>query len=312
VNCRYDPNSNAIPEDLVRFRGPMPSRRFAMGDVELFVEKAIRGLFSLVFPGGATAKTTRVFWAAWLCAGAVGAAEPGRWIDLTHSFDAATIYWPTEKGFQFEAGPNGPTAKGYYYAANRFTTAEHGGTHLDAPRHFSATGQTSDAIPLERLVGEAVVIDVSARCAADPAYEVQLDDLVAWEAAHGRQLVDLIVLVRTGWGARWGDRAAYLGTAVTGPAAVDVLRFPGVSPLSAKWLVEHRRIKAIGIDTASIDHGPSRSFGAHVAFCGANVPVFENVASLDLLPETGSFVAALPMKIAGGSGGPLRIVARVE
>ena len=81
------------------------------------------------------------------------AAEPGAWIDLTHPFDATTIYWPTENGFQFDAGANGPTAKGYYYAANRFSTAEHGGTHLDAPRHFSATGLTSDAIPVERLVG---------------------------------------------------------------------------------------------------------------------------------------------------------------
>lgn len=239
------------------------------------------------------------------------AAEPGTWLDLTHSFDAATIYWPTEKGFQFDSGSNGPTAKGYYYAANRFTTAEHGGTHLDAPRHFSATGQTSDAIPIDRLVGDAVVIDVAQQCVADPAYEVSPDDLVAWEVAHGRQLVDVIVLVRTGWAAKWADRTAYLGTSATGPAAVAALRFPGVSPLAAKWLVEQRRIKAIGIDTASIDHGPSTLFAAHVAFCGADVPIFENVASLDRLPDTGAFVAALPMKIAGGSGGPLRIVARI-
>jgi kynurenine formamidase len=137
------------------------------------------------------------------------------------------------------------------------------------------------------------------------------DDFMAWEAAHGRQLVDVIVLVRTGWAAKWSDRTAYLGTSETGPAAVAKLRFPGVSPLAAKWLVEHRRIKAIGIDTASIDHGPSTLFGAHVALCGANVPIFENVAALDRLPDTGVFIVALPMKIAGGSGGPLRIVARL-
>lgn len=240
------------------------------------------------------------------------ALAAGRWIDLTHPFDSQTIYWPTEKGFQFDLGNNGPTAKGYYYAANRFTTAEHGGTHLDAPRHFSATGQTSDAIPVERLVGEAVVVDVTRQCAADPVYEVSADDLVAWERAHGRQLVDVIVLVRTGWGAQWADRTAYLGTDATGPAAVATLRFPGLAPLAAKWLVEHRRIKAIGIDTASIDHGPSVEFGSHVALCGGNVPIFENVAALDGLPEQGAFVAALPMKIAGGSGGPLRIIARVR
>jgi len=253
-----------------------------------------------------------------------GLGEPGRssavvaerppassWIDLTHPFDGRTIFWPTEKGFVLEAGRNGPTPKGYYYAANRFATAEHGGTHLDAPRHFSATGQTADAIPLERLVGEAVVVDVVRSCAADPVYEVTIDDLVAWEAAHGRQLVDVIVLVRTGWAARWPDRAAYLGTDAEGPEAVSQLRFPGLSPLAARWLVEHRRIRAIGIDTASIDHGPSTHFAAHVALCGGDVPIFENVAALDGLPEEGLFVAALPMKIAGGSGGPLRIVARL-
>jgi kynurenine formamidase len=233
------------------------------------------------------------------------------WVDLTHPFDSHTIYWPTEKGFQFERGQNGPTAKGYYYAANRFTTAEHGGTHLDAPRHFSATGQTSDAIPVDRLVGDAVVVDVTARAAADAVYEVTADDLVAWERMHGRQLVDVILLLRTGWGAKWGDRTAYLGTDATGPEAVQKLRFPGLAPDAARWLVEHRRIKAIGIDTASIDHGPSTHFGAHVALCGGNVPIFENVAALETVPEEGSFVAALPMKIAGGSGGPLRIVARI-
>ena len=235
----------------------------------------------------------------------------GRWIDLTHAFDAATIYWPTEKGFQFERGNNGPTPKGYYYAANRFTTAEHGGTHLDAPRHFAEGRHTTDQVEPERLVGEAAVIDVTAKCAADPVYEVTADDFVAWEERHGRQLVDVIVLLRTGWASRWGDREAYLGTAATGPDAVPQLRFPGLAPEAAKWLVEHRRVKAVGIDTASIDHGPSTLFGSHVALCAANTPIFENVADLSALPAEGAFVAALPMKIAGGSGGPLRILARL-
>lgn len=235
----------------------------------------------------------------------------GSWKDLTHPFDAGTIYWPTEKGFLFEAGNNGPTAKGYYYAANRFTAAEHGGTHLDAPRHFSASGDTADAIPLEKLIGEGVVIDVTAQCAADPAYEITADDLVAWETAHQRPLVDVIVLLRTGWGARWGNRTSYLGTEATGTEGVAQLRFPGLAPLAARWLADHRRVRGIGIDTASIDHGPSTHFGSHVALCGRQIPIFENVAELTELPEEGAFVVALPMKIAGGSGGPLRIVAWV-
>jgi len=238
-------------------------------------------------------------------------SEGGGWMDLTHSFDDKTVFWPTEAGFRLEAERSGITPQGYFYAANRFTTAEHGGTHLDAPRHFSADGLTADAIPLDRLVGAAVVVDVRDRCAADAAYEITADDLVAWEARHGRQLVDVIVLLRTGWAAKWGDRQAYLGTAATGPEAVAQLRFPGLSPLAARWLVEHRRVKAVGIDTASIDHGPSTQFGAHVALCTGNVPVFENVADMEGIPATGAFVVALPMKIAGGSGGPLRIIARL-
>jgi len=235
----------------------------------------------------------------------------GTWLDLTHPFDAATIYWPTEKGFQFEPGENGPNVKGYYYAANRFATAEHGGTHLDAPRHFAEGRHTADQIEPERLVGEAAVIDVRERCAANPVYEITADDFVAWEEAHGRQLVDVIVLLRTGWSERWGDRAAYLGTDVKGPEAVPLLRFPGLAPEGAKWLVEHRRVKAVGIDTASIDHGPSTLFGSHVVLCKADTPIFENLAGLDPLPEEGAFVVALPMKIAGGSGGPLRVLARL-
>jgi kynurenine formamidase len=264
----------------------------------------------------------RSFVAAWIVSGALAASvlaeapaaarfAAGTWLDLTHAFDAATIYWPTETGFQFEPGANGPNPKGYYYAANRFATAEHGGTHLDAPRHFAEGRHTSDQIEPARLVGEAAVIDVREKCAANPVYEVTADDFVAWEAAHGRQLVDVIVLVRTGWSNRWGDRAAYLGTDVKGPEAVPLLRFPGLAPEGAKWLVEHRRVKAVGIDTASIDHGPSTLFGSHVALCKADTPIFENLAGLEQLPEEGAFVVALPMKIAGGSGGPLRALARL-
>lgn len=239
----------------------------------------------------------------------VPAAE--RWIDLTHPFDADTVFWPTEKGFVLETGNNGVTAKGYYYAANRFASAEHGGTHLDAPRHFSADGQTVDQVPVERFVGEAAVIDVSARCAADADYEITTDDLVAWEGAERRQLVDVIVLLRTGWAARWPDRRSYLGTDLRGTDGVANLHFPGLAPEAARWLVEQRRVKAVGIDTASIDRGRSTHFESHRALCGANVPVFENVAALDGVPAAGAFVAALPMKIAGGSGGPTRIVARL-
>jgi kynurenine formamidase len=154
-----------------------------------------------------------------------------------------------------------------------------------------------------------VVVDVSAKCASDCDYQVQVADLQAWEGEHGGLPEGAIVLLRTGWGDRWGDREAYLGTSLTGPEAVPELHFPGLHPEAARWLVTERSIKAVGLDTPSIDYGQSELFESHVNLFEANVPAFENVAHLDRLPPRGFVVAALPMKIRGGTGGPLRIVA---
>ncbi len=230
------------------------------------------------------------------------------WIDMTHTFDERTIYWPTARPFELEVVAAGVTEAGYYYAANNFCAAEHGGTHLDAPAHFAEGRMTADQVPIDRLVGPAVVVDVSAAAADDPDYQVSVQDLEAWEARHGPIPDGAILLVRTGWGARWPDRARYLGTTRTGPEAVPELHFPGLHPDAARWLVETRRIDALGIDTPSIDYGQSTGFESHRILYAANIPAFENVAALERLPETGAYVIALPMKIGGGSGGPLRIV----
>jgi len=235
-----------------------------------------------------------------------------RIVDLTHSFDHSTIYWPTEIGFNLIRGSAGITEKGYYYSANRFVAAEHGGTHIDAPKHFFKEGHTVDQIPLEKLIGEAVVVDVAASCAKDADYEVNVADFHRWETKHNRKLVDVIVLLRTGYGRYWKNREKYLGTKKGGRAAVADLHFPGLAPAAARWLVEHRAIKAIGIDTPSIDYGQSQKFQSHVTLFEHNVPAFENVANLENLPAIGANVVALPMKIGGGSGAPLRIIATVR
>jgi kynurenine formamidase len=239
-------------------------------------------------------------------------AAPARaLVDLTHVFDAETVYWPTEEGFVLERGSAGVTAGGYYYEAHRFHAAEHGGTHLDAPIHFAAGRSTVDALPVEKLVGPAVVVDVSAACAKDRDYAVSVADLEAFEAAHGRIEDGSIVLLRTGWGRFWPDRARYLGTAERGQAAVAKLHFPGLGAAAARWLVAERRIHAVGIDTASIDPGVSTTFEAHRALSEHDVPALENLAQLELLPPRGFDVTALPMKIGGGSGAPLRAIAIV-
>jgi kynurenine formamidase len=234
----------------------------------------------------------------------------GRWVDLTHPFSASTIYWPTDTaGFRLDTLAHGFVEGGWFYSAFAFSSAEHGGTHLDAPVHFAEGRLAADQIPLSGLIGPAAVVDVSAR--ATPDYLVTVEDLTAWEAEHGPLPDGGILLVRTGWGARWPDRAAYLGTARTGPEAVSELRFPGIGEEAARWLVDNRGIVAVGIDTPSLDRGQSTDFRAHVILYAENISGFENVANLDLLPEAGSYVVALPMKIEGGSGAPLRIVAFV-
>jgi kynurenine formamidase len=157
-------------------------------------------------------------------------------------------------------------------------------------------------------VGVACVVDVSRQVEADRNYRIAPSDLDAWEAQHGHIPETAIVLFRTGWGSRWPDRARYLGTTKTGPAAVRELHFPGIDPAAARWLVA-RHVRAVGLDTPSIDYGQSSSFETHQTLLGADIPAFENVAHLSALPATGAFVIALPMKIRGGSGGPLRIVA---
>jgi kynurenine formamidase len=239
---------------------------------------------------------------------------PGVWpggeiVDLSHVYDETTIFWPTAEPFRLETVADGMTEAGFHYAANNLFTAEHGGTHLDAPVHFAAGRWAVDEIPIDRFVGEAVVIDVTAKADADAAYEVTLDDFLEWEAVHGAIAPDAIVLLRTGFSRHWPDPARYLGTAERGEAAVAHLRFPGLHPDTARWIVEERPVKAIGIDTASIDHGPSTLFEAHRVLFERNIPAFENLTALDRLPPRGAFIVALPMKIGGGSGAPLRAIA---
>ena len=235
----------------------------------------------------------------------------GAWIDLSYDYSAETIFWPTAKPFQLQVESAGRTHGGYYYAANNFSTSEHGGTHLDAPVHFAEGKWTTDQIPLDRLVGPAMVVDVMQQVASNPDYQITSDVLDAWERANGSIPDGAIVLFRTGWGSRWPDRVKYLGTAKLGPDAVAELHFPGVHPDTARRLAARGTIDAVGIDTASVDHGQSKTFDTHQILFAANIPAFENVAQLDRLPVRGSFAVALPMKIRGGSGGPLRIVAVV-
>ena len=233
----------------------------------------------------------------------------GELVDLSHTYDAQTIYWPTAEGFQLRRDAEGMTPSGYYYASNSFFTSEHGGTHIDAPVHFAEGRQTVDKIPLERLIGPAVVIDVTEQSERDGDYQATTRDLQRFEEQHGQIPPDAIVLIRTGFASRWPGAERYLGTTERGAEGVRKLHFPGLHPDAARWLVANRPIGAIGIDTASIDYGQSTLFESHRALYAQDIPAFENLASLERLPARGAFIVALPMKIADGTGAPLRAVA---
>ncbi len=234
---------------------------------------------------------------------------PGPVVDLSHAFDAQTVFWPTAEPFVLKKVADGVTPQGYYYAANTFSTSEHGGTHIDSPVHFAKSGWTVDRIPIDQLIAPIVVIDVVPASSASADYQVTRGDFDAWERAHGAIPAGVIVLVRTGYSTRWPDAAKYLGTAERGEAAVAKLHFPGLHPDTARWLIAERSIKAIGIDTASIDFGQSTLYESHRALFEKNIPALENLTNLDRLPATGARMVGLPMKIGGGSGGPLRAVA---
>ena len=249
-----------------------------------------------------------MFLALLIAAAAPPAIDESKLVDLTHSFDGKAIYWPTAKPFVWEKESWGLNAEGEWYTAGRYSASEHGGTHLDAPIHFSEGKQTADQIQISRLVGPAIVIDVSEAVSKDRDYNLSPADIAAWEQKHGHIPASVFVLVRTGWEKHWGDRKAYLGTDKPGDTAN--LHFPGVSKEAAAILAE-RQVDAVGLDTPSLDHGPSKDFATHRTLAGANIIGLENVANLGKLPATGATVIALPMKIAGGTGGPTRIIAIV-
>lgn len=231
-------------------------------------------------------------------------------VDLTHPYDADTLYWPTSPSrFELEVLADGPTDAGYHYRANRFCTPEHGGTHLDAPIHFAKQGHDAAGVPLDDLIGPAAVIDVRGEAQADPDYRLTVERIEAFEERHGRIPRGAIVALRTGWSRRWPDARAYLGDDTPGDASN--LHFPSYGEAAARLLVEERGVAVLGVDTASIDAGSSEDFPVHRVVAGANVAGLENLTRLGRLPPVGAWILALPMKIAGGSGGPARVVALV-
>ena len=223
-----------------------------------------------------------------------------RFRDLTHVFRA---------GFPVYGGPV-PTRStlvtiptdGYYMQTWSFP--EHAGTHVDAPGHFSAGKRLGPDIPPRDLVAPIVVIDISARAATNADAEVTVDDIRRFEHRHGRIPRRALVAMYSGWESRVGDSAAYRNADASG-----VLHFPGFGIEAAQWLLAHRDIVGIGVDTLSLDSGPSATFAVHIAVLGANRYGVENLRNLGTIPRRGAqaYVGLVPWE--QGSGGPCRVIA---
>lgn len=224
-----------------------------------------------------------------------------RVVDLSYAISDKLPTWPGDD-HAFEAKTVATPEKDGYFARS-FWMLEHFGTHMDAPAHFPPGKATLDQIPVKHFFGPAAVIDVREEAAKDADYRLTAARVQKWEAAHGAIRNGAIVLLRTGWASRWPNQARYRNTDANG-----VMHFPGYSVEAAKLLVARDAV-GLGIDTLSVDYGPSKDFEVHHVDLPAGLFNLENVANLDQLAESGAFVIAAPIKLEGGSGGAVRIFA---
>jgi kynurenine formamidase len=229
-------------------------------------------------------------------------------VDLTYPLSPEGLYWPTGSAFEHELEGWQINEMGFWYASGSFSSPEHLGTHIDAPIHFSEGGLTLAEIPVNKLIGPGVLIDISDRCSTDADATLQPEDLEAWESQHGTIPAGAVVIVRSGWARFWPDWNAYYGSDT--PEDVTTLHFPGISEAAARVLAE-REVSGVGIDTASIDPGVSSLFEAHQVLGAASVFNLENLTNVESLPASGFAVIAMPMKIADGTGAPARVVALI-
>ena len=224
-----------------------------------------------------------------------------RVLDLSYAINDKLVPWPGDDKF-FEAKVNASVEKNGYFTRS-FWMLEHYGTHLDAPAHFPPGKTTVDQIPAKQLFGPAVVIDVRAESGKDVDYQLSPARVEEWEKRHGRIPEGALVLLRTGWSSRWPDARKYRNQDAQGK-----MHFPGFSAEAAKLLIE-RKISGLGCDTMSVDYGASSDYAVHHLALGAGLYHLENLADLSELAETGAFLDVAPIKLEGGSGGPVRVFA---
>lgn len=201
--------------------------------------------------------------------------------------------------------------RGVAWHWNNFTVGEHTGTHFDAPVHW-VTGKdlpdnTVDLVPVQKLVAPAVVLNFSSECAANPDYLLTVEDITRWESVYGTIPAGSWVLFRTDWSKLPVEQ--YTNRREDGPHT------PGPSTAAIRFLVEERDVLGFGVETIGTDAGQAHllepMYPAHTLLHGAGKYGLQCLENLDLLPPTGAVVIAAPLKIVGGSGSPLRVLALV-
>jgi len=225
--------------------------------------------------------------------------EARRVVDLSHPIHPHMSVWPGSVPFTRVCLMDYP--QGYRY--DKFEMGESTGTHVDAPAHFIPGGRCIDQIPATDLVVPAVVIDVQAKTGMNSDYRLTAEDIQDWEARHHPIPAGALVIVNTGWHKRFHDPGRYLNC-----DAEKVLHFPGIGRSAGEFLVR-RDVAGVGIDTLSIDYGPSTDFPAHKVILGAGKYQIENLANLDALPPTGATMVIGLLYVTQGAEAPARVLA---
>ncbi len=224
-------------------------------------------------------------------------------VDLTHTINDKVPPFNLSQKADFKVTTQATIAKDKVFVRN-FSMPEHYGTHIDAPAHFAAGMWTVDQIPPERLIAPMVVLDISSKAKNNADYQLSVEDIADWEQVHGQIPGNAVVMLNTGWGSRWDSVKDFRNADAKG-----MMHFPGYSLDAVKFLTEARAALSLGIDTLSVDYGPSPDYPVHQYTMAHSLYHLEDVANLDRLPATGGTVIVAPIKLEGGSGGPVRILA---
>lgn len=224
-------------------------------------------------------------------------------IDLSHTIHPQIPLWPGDPPVTFEQVAE-LEQDGYFL--RQFSLGEHSGTHMNAPNSFFADAQGIEAYSAASLVVPAVVIDVQQQAAANPDYRLSQPDVLNWEQQHGSIPAGSLVVLYTGWQAKWHDRATFLNQDTQGQA-----HFPGFSPAVTQFLLTDRAIAGVGIDTHGVDGGQDTTFAINRQVLAARGIVLENLTHLDQLAPVGVTLAIGRLRLQAGSGSPVSVLAFV-